>query len=149
MESPFQILLDGFTYRGHVLDIVINYSLILFCLLPYWRTPEQENKILGKYWLWVGGVMLALQVWVWFSADETGVSLIWSALAGVNMLLLFRYRNAPTLSLRTKKLLAYSLVGMVIGYVYYGLTLPPITTIAHTVGTLVGMGLYAILRLFK
>jgi hypothetical protein len=150
MNESSEVLVNGFTYSGQALHIVINYLLIFICLLPHWMAKGQEKKILGKYWIGVLVIMLVLQIWVWFEENATGVSLIWSALAGLNILLLVKTRHFPEeVRPLIRQLLWASLLSVLVANIYYWFTFPTITTIAHLIGVFVGMAIYGALLLIS
>ena len=148
MNESLQVLVDGFTYRGQVLHIGINYLLIFICLFPYWMAKGKEKTILGRYWIGVLCIMLVLQIWVWFAENAAGVSLIWSALAGLNILLLVKIRLYPDeINALIRQLLWFSLLAVLVADIYYWFIYPPITTIAHLAGIFVGMVIYGLMLL--
>ncbi|MEL7530318.1 MAG: hypothetical protein AAFN10_03380 [Bacteroidota bacterium] len=150
MNESLQILVDGFTYRGHMLDIAINYVVLALCLLPYFFAKGKDKVILGNLWVWIGLLMAALQIWIWFEMNESGISLIWSALAGLNILLLVKIKRSPEAeNPLIKQLLWASLIAVLAANLYYAITLPPITTIAHIIALLVGMAIYGGILLLR
>ncbi|MEO0470182.1 MAG: hypothetical protein AAF206_11215 [Bacteroidota bacterium] len=147
IDGPLGILIGGFFYRGNLLDIGINYLLLFLCLLPFFHAKGRQKELLGREWLWISLLFLVLQIWIWFSEHETGISLIWSALAGVNLILIWRNWKEAEFAPRIRNLLIMSLIAVLLGDLYYAITLPPITTIAHGIASVVGMGVYGVMRL--
>ncbi|MFK7925130.1 MAG: hypothetical protein AB8H47_24450 [Bacteroidia bacterium] len=148
MNESLQILVDGFTYRGDLLDIAINYAVLALCLLPHLLT--KDKPILSNFWVWVLIIETVIQIWIWFSMNESGISLIWSALAGLNILLLVKAnRSQEGVSLLIKQMLWLSLVAVILANIYYLITLPYITIIAHMIAMIMGMAIYGIIVLVR
>ncbi len=150
MDQYIEVLINGFTYNGQMLHIAINYALIIICLYPLFKFTGQWKKIFGKYWISILSVMSILQIYLWFSENVTGVSLIWSGLAGLNILIYLRIKGLKVEGVPlVKKLLWISLLCVLVADIYYGFTYPAITTIAHLVATFMGMGIYGIIKLIS
>ena len=145
-----EILVNGFTYSGQLLHIVINYVLIFICLYPYFKQKRQYKKLFWKYWISIVSITLILQIYLWFAENVTGVSLIWSALAGLNILILVKVRQLTDKIMPSiQKLLWISLLSVLVADIYYWFIYPPITTIAHAAATFMGMGIYGIILLIS
>ncbi len=137
MNKITQTLIDGFTYNGSALHIIINYAVLFFSVLPHLTAAQKKGRRI--FWL-VLLISLLVQVALWFIFKGAGISVIWCSLAGYN-LLLFRRTKLKTGD-RNKTLFLISLFTALAGIIYYAVTLPPITTIAHVVGLLMGIGLF-------
>jgi hypothetical protein len=133
MDKIIQTLIAGSTYAGSVKHSVINYVLIALNLLPI-ILPVKPAKIKYAVW-WVFITMTVLQILVWFGT-AIGVSAIWSALAGANLVLTTRYSNS------NRALFFVGIIAALAGIIYYALTFPFATTIAHIVCALAGIGLF-------
>lgn len=141
-----EVLVNGFTYNGQLMHIVINYALIFICLSPFIKVTGQWKRVFRKYWISIFSIMTILQIYLWFAENVTGVSLIWSALAGLNLLMLIRINRLRGEGMAlVKKLIWISLLCVLFADIYYWFTFPAITTIAHLVATCVGMGIYGII----
>jgi hypothetical protein len=150
MNEYIEILVNGFTYGGELLHIVINYALIFICLIPYFKMKVQWKKEFRKYWISILSIMLTLQIYLWFAENVTGVSLIWSALAGLNIVILLRINRLPDEGMTLIiKLLWISLLCVLVADIYYWFIYPAITTIAHLVATFTGIVIYSIVKLIS
>lgn len=150
MDQYIEVLINGFTYNGQMLHIVINYALIIICLYPLFKFTGQWKKIFGKYWISILSVMSILQIYLWFLENVTGVSFIWSALAGLNILIYLRIKRLKVEGVTMIiKLLWISLLCVLVADIYYGFAYPAITTIAHLAATFMGMGIYGIIKLIS
>lgn len=150
MNESLQVLVDGFSYRGDLLDIAINYVVLALCLSPHLLAKGKDKAILSNFWLWVLIIETALQIWIWFVMNETGISLIWSALAGLNILILVKLYCSPEgESPLIKQLLWASLIAVIVANVYYVITLPLITLMAHLVAMIMGMAIYGVVLLVR
>ena len=144
MNNFLRVIRRGMAYDGQIRDVAINYALIAIALLPYvfagWRPAGSTD------WNWAAclGTALVVQVLLWFAARATGVSIIWSALAGYTLMELWsggtgiaRQNGFPAL---------VALGGAGAGIVYYALIYPLITTIAHLCAVVLGIGVCVSLR---
>lgn len=144
MREFRQVIWRGLTYEGQVRDLVINYALVVLVLLPY-VVVATDAKGSGD-WAWAAclAVALVVQVLLWFAVGATGVSIVWSALAAFTLMDLWRGdigRAQPNTFLA---LLALGGAGT--GIVYYALTFPRITTIAHLCAVLLGIVVWFVKR---
>ena len=94
-----RVIIEGLNYWGSGLDIAINYLLLAAVLVPFFRYPELDALSGRRGWKSCLLVFALLQVWVWFSQDASGISLIWSALAGY--LLVSHWKDGATGLFRT------------------------------------------------
>ena len=123
------------TYDGSVLDTVLNTVVLvvaIVALVAQGRSP----------WWVVLVVITVLQVVLWFALGVVGFSLIWSALAGAAVVELVGRRRMPG----NRWALGVAAVAALVLIVYYAVTLPAITTVAHLLAVLVGIGVHALVR---
>ena len=123
------------TYQGSTKHCIINFSLILICLLvtcvPFWRI----KTVWGKYLLFFLYLLL-FQILLWFIFSlAQGVSIVWCGQLGwINV----SVREKPYVNVGVG-LLVISAIG------YYLYIMPLITTVAHVLGILMGHGLSLII----
>ena len=150
MNKYIEVLVNGLTYHGQMLHIVINYALIFICLYPFFKLKGQWKKVFRKYWISTFSIMSILQIYFWFTEDATGISLIWSALAGLNILILLRIQRQTDEGMPLIKISFWiSLFCVLFADIYYWFTFPAITTIAHLLATFMGMGIYGVVMLIS
>ena len=142
MNYALQVIVAGLTYNGSLLHIFINYSLIALTLVPFLAPGAHGSSRLGYHWAPCFLIALAVQILLWFIADAVGVSVIWATMAGYSLVLRTTRREAYTPDRR--RLLTVALVSALIGIVYYAVTLPFITTVAHVIAVLLGIGIFSI-----
>ena len=67
MDDVLQVIINGLTYEGQVLHIVINYTLIILLVMPflifYNRAPCKKSCT----WLVRLVIAVIVQVAVWFT----------------------------------------------------------------------------------
>ena len=137
MSNFIETLTNGFTYSGTTFHMLINYGLIVLTLLPLILLSKTE-KI--KPWHFAFIFSFLFQIFLWFFPGAEGVSVVWCAMAGFGLMHLLKNRLAITMA--KYQLVGISLFPALIGNVYYAVTFPLITTIAHVCAVLMGMGLY-------
>ncbi len=137
MNRIIQTISYSAAYEGSVKHCLINYTLILLCILPH---IISDNKIeAGKNrWPWVFLTAVIVQVVLWFSAGAAGVSVIWSLMSGFNLVGLLRSKNH--LMTTTGRLFIISLLMALSAVTYYAVAFPFITTVAHLTGAVAGHG---------
>ncbi len=142
------------TYDCHALDIAINYgelawSTAVIAALALWPGPRGIRLLVcSNLFLW------AFQLALCFSLDETGVSVIWSAHAGMALALARNrsYLNAvgPYRGMLSRRLTVATFVLCSLAWVYYALTADALETVAHAAAIVMGWGLTCLyLRCFK
>ena len=149
MNDVLQMIINGLTYEGKVLHIIINYTLIMLVIMPYLlfdnRAPSKESRA----WLVCLAIAVIVQVAVWFAAraigvSVVGVSLIWCMMMGY---LLIDYSKGNLGRTSHKRGLVLAALGIGCGgIVYYMVAFPTITTIAHLVTVGIGVGLFYLMR---
>lgn len=135
-----QTLAEGATYANHPFHYVLNYSVLLVMLVPNLFGFGNNTKA----WLVLFILFTILQISLWFLTGAVGISLIWCALAGYNLLVFFTYRkqeHATALLLLLSPLVALAAI------VFYAIYFPPLTTIAHGIALVLGIVLGWRLRL--
>lgn len=140
MNKILQTFIDGFTYNGSIKHSMINYVLILFTVLPHLPAVRSQIKGSRGRWIWTLMTTVFVQILLWFLLDVVGVSIIWCSMAGFNLLVLLKGETYN--QHRKKMLIIVSLLLSSIGIVYYAVNLPPITTIAHIIAAVMGVGLF-------
>ncbi len=144
MKEFRHVIRRALTYEGQVRDVVINYALIVLVVLPYVFVRNRAGGPGGWGWTVCLAIALVVQVLLWFAVQATGVSIIWSALAG--FLLMDLWRRAMGDAQPNRYLALLALVSTGAGIVYYALTFPPITTIAHICTVAFGIVVWFFLR---
>ena len=140
------ILYHYFLYDYSITDILINYSLIiLFTLINNCRSQDNRPRTLANLHT---VIFFVLQILCWLLLEAYGVSLVWAGQLGLTLLLLLDWTSAlysvtvcqeNKLSPTTPALRAASALMGVLAIIYYAYWFPPITTVAHIVGVVVGM----------
>lgn len=135
MKDIFTILLNALSYNGDFLLSIINYVLLIIVILPFVVT---DLKTKASYWWIVLLCSFLLQALLWFVLQVQGISIIWNALFG--FLLLVFIRRESQWSAKSKVLIYFSMGATVFANLYFGLSLPFITSIAHIAAIVFGMG---------
>ena len=144
MQEFGRVVWRGLSYEGSLRDVVINYALIVLVVLPYVFVRNRAGGPGGWGWAVCLVVALVVQVLLWFVVQATGVSIIWSALAGFLLTDILRVGLSEAQPNSVLVLLALACTGA--GIVYYALTFPPITTVAHLCAVLLGLAVWFVLR---
>jgi len=146
MKEFRHVIRRGLTYEGdgRRRDVVINYTLIILVLLPYVFTQQYLEGSGDSAWAACLAIALVVQVLLWFVVGATGVSIIWSALAGFILMDLWRMGIGAAQPNTFLALLALGGAGA--GIVYYAFTFPPITTIGHVCAVTLGVVVWFVLR---
>lgn len=97
-------------------------------------------RSIAKRWIIVFVIAFLIQSLFWFVLGAQGISIIWNALAGMLVLMVFRHRLS--LLMKTKWMIVASIAVVILADVYFGLIFPLITTIAHVAAFLLGVILY-------
>ena len=159
-------------YGGAVIDIILNYGLIicytLIIFYPCLMSLQTWKKLVQSI------VFIAVQVILWICLDVCGVSLIWSGQLGLIILHLTsicikkarRHQDGVNSGISTKtnensddpeetnynlKIIVLSIAtffGLCV-LVYYAIMLPPITTIAHATAIFIGSIIASIMSFFR
>lgn len=144
MNDILRTMINGLTYEGQWLHILINYSLIIMTVAPFVRKGDlSAQKVEHQGWKICLAIITLLQIAVRFRADAVGVSLIWSAMAG--FLALTDWRGARTQAKREPRLTQIALAAVCGALLYYAVAFPVITTVAHMVALLIGMSTFLLL----
>ncbi len=144
MNNFLRAIRRGMTYDGQIRDVAINYGLIAIALLPYVFAAQRREDVTDWSWAACLGIALLVQVLLWFTVRATGVSIIWSALAGYTFMEL--WSGGTGIAQQNGFLALVALGGAGAGIVYYGLIYPLITTIAHLCAVVLGVGIWLGLR---
>ena len=140
MNEIFQTLCNKSTYEGSVMHSILNYALIILTLLPH----TTVNKTKNKSWLWAFLISVFVQVLLWYLAGAVGVSVIWSSMAGFNLLFFRTFKLY--ISGKRKLLFIISITAALAAIIFYGILFPFITTTAHITAVLMGIGLFYLYR---
>ncbi|MEJ7681437.1 MAG: hypothetical protein WKG06_27020 [Segetibacter sp.] len=140
MNKKLQTLIDGLTYSGSIKESIINYALIFFTVLPHLMAAKYQTKGNRSKWYLVLIISVFVQIVLWFFPGAVGVSIVWCSMAAFNMLILIKseFNNKS----KIKILLIVSLLLSSLGILYYAIIFPVITTAAHIIAALMGVGLF-------
>jgi hypothetical protein len=145
------IIIPALTYNGSVFDTALN-AVVLVILITALAVQSRST-----WWITLVA-MVALQVALWVALEASGISVVWSGLAGAALVdfverhLASRRTPAPArLSHATdpesRQWVLATAVGVAVAtMVFYAVALPPITTVAHVLALVVGSGIYALTR---
>ena len=141
MEINKWIILKFF-YGGSMIDIFLNYSLLLcFTIMILYSTLvplERWKKSLQSL------LFVAIQAIIWFSTPAYGVSIIWCGQLGLILYYLILQRRR-----RWARLIYFTAVifGTYVVYYYY-VKFPLITTQVHLFSVVLGAFVTALLNCF-
>ncbi|WP_321296251.1 hypothetical protein [Marinifilum fragile] len=144
MNDIITTLFNGLTYGGDVKLSVLNYFLLAVAVMPFFLSAM---KSISKRWAIVFSIAFLIQSLFWFVLKAQGISIVWNALAGVLVVVLFRHRLS--MLMKTKWMILASITVVILADVYFGLMFPPITTIAHVAAFLLGVVLYLLVEIIK
>jgi len=126
-----------FLYGGSLTDILINYTLLLICslalLLP-WQGCLRPRVLFS---LLHTGLCISLQVGCWVLAEAYGISLVWCGQMGQLTIIILEMMWNKHFSREMYSKLICCLPG-VAAIIYYYISFPLITTIAHLIALVVG-----------
>jgi hypothetical protein len=147
------MILDALTYNGSVLDTILNaVVLVVLCL----AVAVQARRP----WLITLVTLAIVQVALWFGLGATGISVVWSGLAGAALVdLVSRPSPTPRPSLAEARetpnhqisdretpdrrwMLRAALVVALAAIAYYAVALPLISTVAHLLALVVGAAVH-------
>jgi len=130
------LIITALGYDGSVLDTVLN-AVVLIAVLTALSAQRRSPS-----WI-VLIVMAVLQVALWLAAGAVGFSVVWAGLAGAVVVELdVRSGSRP----RQLSMLVIALVVVLAAIIYYAVTLPLITTIAHLLALVLGVGIQMLAR---
>ena len=144
MDQIVQTFVDGITYSGSLKHTLINHALLLIAILPHLVGRTQMMMKNNSNWIYALFSGTVVQILIWFSLNVVGISLIWSALTGFNLIFFYVNNNSP-LSLK-KAIFVSSFAIVFIAIIYYFIISPIITTVAHFLAILMGSGFYFLFR---
>lgn len=144
MNNLLQIISDGLTYEGNVLHSCINYGLIAITIAPRFVLPKRSHISRGRQWMACLLIAVGVQIVLWFGLGAVGVSVVWSTLAGYS--LIERVSGSEAHESVYRGVLNVALLSALVGILYYAVTFPIITTIAHGVALLMGVAIWYLLR---
>jgi len=130
------LIITALGYDGSVLDTALN-AVVLIAVLTALSAQRRS-----PWWI-VLIVMAVLQVALWLAAGAVGFSVVWAGLAGAVVVELgVRSGSRP----RQLSMLVIALVVVLAAIIYYAVTLPLITTIAHLLALVLGVGIQMLAR---
>jgi membrane associated rhomboid family serine protease len=150
MNDMLQVIINGLTYEGQTLHIIINNTLIVLVIMLFLLFDIRASRKESRAWLGCLAIAVIVQVAVWFAAravgiSVVGVSLIWCMMMGY---LLIDYSRGNLGRAGCGRGLVLTALGIGCGgIVYYMVAFPAITTIAHLVAAGIGIGLFYLMRL--
>lgn len=131
-----QTIVSGLTYDGDIPSMIINYGMIAVTLAPFLL----DAVVKQSKWIICFVLSLIIQVLLWFVADAIGVSIVWCMMAGF---LSLAYWNKGS---DRPPLVIGALLATLAAIMYYAITYPAITTIAHVLAIIVGVLIYLATR---
>lgn len=146
-----EVIIRGATYSGSWFHTAINYALIAVVVLPY-LFPNQLNSGVRRTWVYPLVISIILQVAFWFTLGVQGVSIVWCVMTGFTAAVLFAQRRSErsaNVRRNVRRTMIFSLAAAFAGTVFYAVSFPPITTIAHVSAVILGITLFAALRIVK
>lgn len=144
MSDILHTLSNGLTYEGQLLHIIINYTLIILTIVPFLLDRDSSTNWKYRGWIVSFVIITSFQVAVWFLIDAVGVSLIWCTMAGY--IVVYYWLDGLRQDKVTNRLARVALLSAFAVMVYYAVVFPIITTVAHVVAVLIGIGLFFIMR---
>jgi hypothetical protein len=135
------IIIPALTYDGSVFDTALNavvLVILITALVLQSRSP----------W-WITFVTMAvLQVVLWFALEATGISVVWSGLAGAALvdLVVGRLPDRGASAPSRRWMLATAVTVSIAAITFYVVALPPLSTVAHLLALMVGAGLHTLIR---
>jgi hypothetical protein len=145
------IIIPALTYNGSVFDTALN-AVVLVILITALTVQSRS-----PWWITLVA-MMTLQLVLWFALEASGISVVWSGLAGAALVdlvgrrLSSRRTPAPARLSRatdpeSRQWVLATAVGIAAAaMVFYAVALPPITTVAHVLALVVGAGIHALTR---
>jgi membrane associated rhomboid family serine protease len=145
------IIIPALTYNGSVFDTALN-AVVLVILITALAVQSRST-----WWITLVA-MVVLQVVLWFALEASGISVVWSGLAGAALVDLVERRlssrrgSAPArlphaTDPEPRQWVLATAVGIAAAaMVFYAVALPPITTVAHVLALVVGAGIDALTR---
>jgi hypothetical protein len=127
-----QTIVSGLTYDVDILAMIINYGMIAATLASFLLDAVAKRS----KWIICLVVSLIIQMLLWFVADAIGVSIVWCTMGGF---LALTYWNKGS---ERHPFVIGVLLTTVAVIVYYAITYPIITTIAHVLAIIVGILIY-------
>jgi hypothetical protein len=149
MDDVLEVIVNGLTYAGQPIHIVINYTLIVLVVVPFLLSANRAVGKKSRAWLACLTIAVIAQVALWFAARAVGmgvigVSLVWSIMLGY--LLIDYLRGNLGRTGHRRGLVPVALGAGCGGIVYYAVGFPAITTIAHLVAAGIGVGLFYLIQ---
>ena len=142
MDDVLEVIVNGLTYAGQPIHIVINYTLIVLVVVPFLLSANRAVGKKSRAWLACLTIAVIAQVALWFAArGAIGVSLVWSIMLGY--LLIDYLRGNLGRTGHGRRLVPIALGAGCGGIVYYAVGFPAITTIAHLVAAGIGVGFWS------
>jgi hypothetical protein len=135
------------TYNESLSDIYINYFLILVTFTTLLTIPSSMNSPYYKYYLIISTLFLIMyQITLCLIVGCVGVSIVWSAYSGMSYCLLLHNDKYKIVNFQFQhKFLIYiQFMIVILTWLYYYFMEEIITSIAHILAFLLGMGIHYI-----
>ncbi len=150
MNAVLEVIINGLTYEGQTLHIIINYTLIMLVIMPFLLSDNRAVSKGSRAWLGCLAIAVIVQIAGWFAArvvgiSAVGVSLIWCMM--VSYLLIDYSRGNLGRTGHRRRFVLVALGAGCGGIVYYMVAFPAITTIVHLVAAGIGVGLFYLMQL--
>lgn len=146
MAGFVETIVGGLTYGGAAQHIAINYGLV-FASIGILAFPPAAVGSGKRRWIALLVTISLIQAALWFIANAQGISLIWSTLYGyIFAVLISEKRWHPASMSHEHPLLPISLAAGIAGFLFYAISLPPITTAAHAIAAIIGGAWFALSR---
>jgi hypothetical protein len=139
---------DILTYNGSDTDVILNYIALVLGFIPLlWmgtklRSNDRVFCLLTTVFLSVFQIMLCL-----YAFDCTGISIVWSAICGFNIMLYFTLERmigndgSAILKYGIEITLVLFCIYCLVLWVYYAVVEVFLTTIAHACALVLGLSI--------
>lgn len=147
LNNLLPIFVKGLTYQGNLPHSLLNYSLIVLTLAPFIVFPRRSRAFTPRRWFGCLLIAVGVQVLLWLSVGAVGVSVVWCTMAGYGLMAYAddRSTHAPL----RRRLFILALVSALIAIGYYAVTFPLLTTLAHGLAVVMGVGIFYLLRFLR
>jgi len=134
MNQIVQNLYKGMTYYESWSFVFVNYSLLLVSLVPFFVIRHEKFGKSIRITLWIA---IAIQVAFWLTLQAVGISIIWNTMLGALMVDFILFRKH--LNKQNWLVIGLAMLILLSADIYYLITLPIITSIAHLAAILLGI----------
>lgn len=157
VQSLMSHVQDVLTYHGSETDVILNYTAIVVTLTPIllilYELPERF-RLWRFIWIPLLIFLFVFQVVLCLIVGCYGVSIVWSALCGFSVYIIYwNFNSADVINRKTRLLLirlslSSSALFSTALWMYYAVTSEIITTVAHLCAILLGVTLAFFFDLF-